>query len=134
MLKKIFVSILIVATTSQALAVECPNATYLKIGDVVKDCDRIGLSKEYDLGLRKELIESDYNKQVIVEQKKLLDLKDISISVYEQKSDLWKSEAERERTQLDKERDRNGKYFWLGILSGIGLTLGAAWAVGQVSR
>lgn len=59
------------ANPLSALA-DCPNAVALNVGDKVTDCPRIGLSLDYDRQVRKDLVDRDYNKQIVDQQKKLL--------------------------------------------------------------
>lgn len=113
---------------------ECQNAISLNVGERVADCPRIGLSLEYDKQIRKELIEGDYNKQIIDQQKRIIDLKDLQIKQTSEQADLWRSEALREREALDKERNKTNWGFWGGLIGGVALTVLAGWAVGQASR
>lgn len=112
----------------------CPNATYLGVGDTVKDCPRIGLSVEYDLQIRKDLIEGDYNKKILEEKDKLLIIKDTKIKYLEDQYDLWKNEAAREREEYDKIRKNQNSDFWYGIMLGAGSILMGAWAIKQVGK
>lgn len=117
-----------------AAIANCPNAISLNVGDKVTDCPRIGLSVEYDKQVRKELVEGEYNKQIVDQQKRIIELKDLQIKQTTEQSDLWRSEALREREALDKERNKTNWGLWGGILGGIALTVLAGWAVGQASR
>lgn len=113
---------------------DCPNAVNLNVGDKVTDCPRIGLSVEYDKQIRKDLIEGDYNKQIVDQQKKIIDLKDLQVRQTSEQADLWKSEALREREALDKERNKTNWGFWGGLIGGVALTVLAGWAVGQAGK
>ena len=119
--------------TTQAIA-ECDNAVFLKKGDIVKDCDRVGLSVEYNQKVMEDIVEGQYASKIIEEQDKIISLKDLSISLNEKQSDLWKSEALREREALDAEKGKGNKSLWIGIAMGILLTIGAGYAVGQVAK
>lgn len=113
---------------------DCQNAISLNVGDKVTDCPRIGLSLDYDRQIRKELIEGDYNRQIVDQQKRIIDLKDLQIKQTTDQADLWKTEALREREALDKERNKTNWGFWGGLIGGVALTVLAGWAVGQASR
>jgi hypothetical protein len=130
---KIIALILTIVFSVNSLAV-CDNAVTLRKGDTVKDCDRIGYSLEYDKTVRADLVEGDYNKKIVEEQKKLIELKDLSISLNQKQSELWKEEAMREREAYDKERNKGNKSLWLGIALGVLLTVGAGYAIGQASK
>ena len=112
----------------------CPNAVSLHVGDTVKDCSRIGLSVDYEKTVRKQLVESDFDKKIIDEQAKIITLKDLSITNLNDQSKLWKDEAQREREQVDKERARTSTSFWVGLGVGIATILAGAWTVKQVAR
>lgn len=120
--------------TSNFAYADCPPAVRLRVGDKVTDCERIGLSDEADLKVKKDLIEGDFNKKIIDEQKRQLELKDLVITDYSKRSDLWEQEAMRAREVADKAQNRSENNFWLGILAGVALTLGAAWGYGQVAK
>lgn len=111
----------------------CVPAVRLKVGDKVTDCDRIGLSEQADLETRKQLVEGDYNKKILDEQQKIIDLKDLQIKYTTEQKDLWQSDAMRERAAYDAERSRTNMNFWIGLGAGILLTVAAGWAVGQAA-
>lgn len=113
---------------------DCQNAISLNVGDRVTDCPRIGLSLDYDKQVRKDLIEGDYNKQVVDQQQRIIELKDLQIKQTSEQADLWKTEALREREALDKERNRTNWGFWGGLIGGVALTVLAGWAVGQAGK
>lgn len=113
---------------------DCPNAISLGVGEKVTDCPRIGLSLEYDKQVRKDLIEGDFNKKIVEEQKKLIDMKDLQMKYTIEDRDLWKAEAIREREALDKERNKTNWGLWGGLIGGIALTVLAGWAVGQAGK
>lgn len=129
-------TLLIISTILSPLRsfADCQNAISLNVGDKVTDCPRIGLSLDYDRQIRKELIEGDYNRQIVDQQKRIIDLKDLQIKQTTDQADLWKSEALREREALDKERNKTNWGFWGGLIGGVALTVLSAWAVGQASR
>lgn len=127
----VFVGITVLANSALA---DCPNAVSLNVGDKVVDCPRIGLSLEYDKQIRKELIEGDYNKEIINQQNRIIELKDLQIKQTTEQADLWKSEAQRERDALDKEKNKTNWGVWGGLMGGVALTVLAGWALGQVSR
>lgn len=125
---------LVICLTGQSFAAECPNAIDLSKGATVTDCDRVGLSKEYAAQVRKELIEGDYNRQIVEEQKRLINIKDLALKSSGEQVDLWRSEAGRSREQLDRERSRGNLPIFIGFLSGVAMVLASAWAVKQVGR
>lgn len=134
-LKKLIVKILIVSLITVNIAqAECPNVVTLNIGDSVKDCNRIGLSVDYEKRIRKELHENEYNKRLLEEQNKLIELKDLKSTELEKQSNLWKSDALREREALDKERNKPNYGFWGGLVLGIGVVVLGAWSIKQVGR
>ena len=117
---------------SQISKADCPNAVYLNVGDTVKDCPRIGLSKQFDLQNRKDLLELDYDKKILQEKDLLLGMKEDRVSYLSKQSDLWKSEAQRERDEYDKIKKDTKVDFWYGVLLGAGSILLGAWTVKQV--
>jgi len=117
---------------SVARASECPNAIDLAVGDKITDCDRVGLSREYAKTVKTELIEADFNKKIVSEQKRLIEIKDLALTASMEQADLWKAQEAKTRATLEDERSRAGRPFWLGMLAGVGLVLASAWAVGQV--
>ena len=127
-------ALLIVSMTSQYAMADCPNAIRLKVGDTVKDCERIGLSVEYDQQVREDLVRGDFNKEITEEQKKIISLKDLQIKDTQDQKDLYKADALREREALDKERERSKMGFWVGLGAGIVLTVLSGWAIGQAAK
>ena len=128
-----FVGVAMIASPARSFA-ECQNAISLNVGDRVSDCPRIGLSLDYDRQIRKDLIEGDFNKQIVDQQKRIIELKDLQIKQTSEQADVWKTEALREREALDKERNKTNWGFWGGLIGGVALTVLAGWAVGQASR
>lgn len=126
--------ILGVLTSNLALAKDCPNAVLLRVGDKVTDCDRIGLNLQFDKQIRQEIIEAEFNDKIIQEQKKMLDLKDLTISTTREQADLWKAEAERLRKKNDEQKWIDTPNFLLGFLSGVAIMALAGWTVGQVAN
>lgn len=128
-LRTLLVSTMIVSLLSTSSFADCPNAVNLKVGDKVTDCDRVGLSTQFEKGLRKDLIESDYNKKIIDEQAKIITLKDLSIKQSNDQATLWKDESTRERDAYDRERSRTTTSFWMGLGVGILVIIGGAYAL-----
>ena len=124
---------LVICFTTRAFS-QCDNAVMLKKGDVVKDCDRVGYSLEYDKSVREDLVKGEYDSKIVEEQAKVITWKDLSAKTSEEQATLWKAEAIRERNLLDAEKNKGDKSLWLGIAMGILLTVGAGYAVGQVSK
>jgi hypothetical protein len=106
----------------------------LKVGDTVKDCDRIGLNLQFERSVREQVIQNDYNAKIIDEQKKIIDLKDLTINTSQQQAQLWKTEAERSRKLADEANQEKTKDFAYGLVGGILLTVLAGWALGQVAK
>lgn len=113
---------------------QCPNAVDLKVGATVTDCARVGLRTDYAQGIQKELIEGDYNKKIVDEQKKLIELKDLAIQNTTDQAKVWKDEATRERQVADEEQAATRKDWWVGFACGVAVLLGGAWTVKQVAR
>ena len=111
---------------------ECPNAITLRVGDTVTDCTRVGINLDTNKGIQKDLIEGEYNKKIIEEQKKLIDIKDLQTKYSEDQYQLWKTDALRERENTDKLRKDNKQDFWIGLLLGAGAVILGGWSVGQV--
>jgi len=122
-----------ISNAAQA-ASKCPNAVLLKVGDRVSDCDRIGLSIEFEKTVREQVIQNDYNLRIIDEQKKIIDLKDLTINTSQEQARLWKEEAERSRKKYDEANEARSKDFLYGLIGGIILTALAGWTVGQVAK
>lgn len=121
-----------ISNTSKAS--ECPNSLFLKVGDVVTDCDRIGFNLEFEKTIRQQIIENDYNLKIIEEQKNILLLKDLTIRTSQMQSVLWKEEADRLRKKYDDLNETKSKDFLYGVIGGIILTALAGWSLGQVAK
>lgn len=106
----------------------------LNVGDKVTDCPRIGLSEQADLENRQQLIEGDYNKKIIEQQQKQIDLKDLMITDQKARGDLWQDEAQRERDYADKMKANGDQKFWLGLGVGLLTVLVTGYALGQVNK
>lgn len=124
--------IIIASLTYLPAFAKCPNAVRLNVGDAVVDCDRIGLSLEYDKQVRTELIEGSKNKQIMEKQTELLTIKDLIIDESKDRAGLWEKEAARVRKENDELRSGSDWKWWVGIFTGIGLTVLSGWAIGQV--
>lgn len=118
--------LLIITITVSPIFAQCPNSVRLKKGDKVSDCERIGYSLEYDKRVREELIEGDYNKKIIVEERKLnLRMKDL-IKLEKDENLVLRTEVKRVRTDSDKKSSGSNTSFFLGV----GFTLLAVGVVG----
>jgi SMC interacting uncharacterized protein involved in chromosome segregation len=95
-------------------------------------CLRIGVAKDVMEQIDQNLVDADYNKQIIQEQQKVIDLKNTQITDANDQVTLWKAEDDRERKAYDAEREKTKWELWGGIIGGIGLTVLAGWAIGQV--
>lgn len=121
-------------TASNLAYADCPPALNLKIGTVVTDCDRIGLNLDTDAKIKKDLIESDYNKKIVEEQQKIIDLKDLSLKTSIERSQIWEIEAKRMETKYNDSQKSIGYPFYAGLAAGVVLMLASGYALGQVSR
>lgn len=113
---------------------ECPNAVYLPQGSTVEDCDRMGLSIPYNDRVRKELIENEYNKKIVIEQKKMITLKDLMVTEVKGQNDVLKTEDTRLRKDNDDLRRGSDWKLWVGVGIGIVATVLGAWGLGQIGR
>jgi hypothetical protein len=100
----------------------------------VTDCQRIGVTKPTMDKINQDLVIGDYNAQIVDEQKKVIDLKDLQLQDTSKDRDIWKAEAVREREVVDKYDSKTNWILWGGILAGIALTVGAGYAIGQVRK
>jgi hypothetical protein len=124
--------IIAISLVSNIALADCISAISLNVGDKVTDCPRIGLSHDADLQIRKDLVEGDYNKKIVITQKSIIDLQNEQIDYMQQQSSLWKTDALRERAAYDSERSRNNVNFWIGLGVGILTVVVAGYAIGQV--
>jgi hypothetical protein len=113
---------------------DCKPAVRLNVGDKVTDCPRIGLSEDADKQIRIDLIEGDFNKKIVEEQKRQIDLKDLMITDLRTQKDLWRDDAMREREYADSQRAKSDRNFWIGFGIGILSVVAAGYAIGQVSK
>jgi hypothetical protein len=125
---------LVLLLLGHSVANACVPAVKLNVGDKVSDCPRIGLSLDYEKEIRKDLIDAEFNREIMEQQKRIIELKDLQVRQTKENADLWRQEALKEREALDKEKNRSDWKFWGGLIAGVGLTVLAGWAVGQVSR
>jgi hypothetical protein len=123
----------VISNTVQA-AEKCPSAVLLRVGDRVSDCERIGLNLQFEKTVREQVIQNDYNLKIIEEQKKIIDLKDLTIRSSQEQAQLWKEEAERARKKYDEASQTRSKDFLYGLIGGVILTALAGWTVGQVAK
>ena len=117
--KSVLATLLTFTTIASSAYADCPNAVDLKVGDTVKDCDRVGLSLDYNKTVQKQLVDGDYNAQIVEEQQKQLTLKDLDIQYQQKRGDDAIADAGLYKSQLDQERQKSKVDLWLGI--GIGL-------------
>ena len=125
---------LVLMLSSMQATAGCPNAIRLLPGAQNDTCERIGLSVDYDVTVRKQLVEGDYNKQLVQQQKQLLDLKDLQIADHEKEEGVLKDEVQRERSALDAERARAKLDFWIGAAAGVLTVVLSAWVVKRTIR
>lgn len=132
MIQILLIHLISITIVNSSVYAECPSAVTLRVGDAVTDCTRVGLNLETNKQVQKDLIEGDYNKKIIEEQKKLINIKDLQIKYSEEQYQLWKTDALRERESVDKLRKDNKQDFWVGILLGAGAVILGGWSLGQV--
>lgn len=120
-------------TVSNAWA-DCPNAVVYHVGDKVTDCDRIGLNLDTERTVREKVVEGEFNAQIVKEQKKMIDLKDLAITDQSKQVDLWKGETTRQKDRADTAEEKKGRDFMWGLLAGVALTALSGWALGQAAR
>jgi hypothetical protein len=117
--KSVLATLLISTTIASSAAADCPNAVDLKVGDTVKDCDRVGLSLDYNKTVQKQLVDGDYNAQIVDEQGKQLTLKDLDIQYQQKRGDNAIADSSLYQSQLAQEKQKSKFDLWIGI--GIGL-------------
>ena len=113
---------------------KCPNSVVLKKGDTVKDCDRVGLEKEYAKQVEEDLIIADFNKKIAEDEKKLNETKDTRIKESEEQAEMWKAEDERTRAKLLEEQNRGKTDFWIGLTVGMLTILAGALAIKTAAK
>jgi hypothetical protein len=97
------------------------------------------LEKEQEVRLKIEYykliqVELELHK----EQKELfrqeLSLSKQTIEKEQQKSEAWRKLAESSTLELSKMQEARGSRDWLFVVSGVVLTVGAGWAIGQAAK
>lgn len=128
-MKKYITFILIFLNLSHALAVcdfandikEGPNNTYI----YSKDC-HIEVGKTVKsaslLGSKIDLME------------KQLDLKDLQISKYEERTQLWMDTSMKMNDKLAAYENRKNQDFWVSFGLGVSVTILSVWAAGQIIK
>lgn len=112
----------------------CPNAVVLHKGDSVKDCDRIGLSVNYDKQVRQDLVEGDFNKKLNQINKQIQDAQEDRYNKLAEQSKLWQDQAVQERDNYTKEREVASRNIWIGIGVGVLMTILTGFMVKQVVK
>jgi hypothetical protein len=111
---KLHAALIFMLCTSIALG-DCAGAVRLKVGDVVKDCDRIGLSEAKDLEVRTLLREAEVTKKISDEQVKLLDMKDLQIGNEREQKENFKESDLRNRARADEYQEKANRNLIIGI-------------------
>lgn len=112
----------------------CAPAVSLKVGDTVKDCDRVGVRTDVMESINRDLAEGDANKRIVKEQGELIALKDLSIKMLDTEKSLYKADAIEARIDADKNRKRSEQNLVIGFVVGLLTVVATGWALGQVSN
>jgi hypothetical protein len=140
MLKKLLIFNLVLFLSAQSYANCLKPVTYLDKGTSAP-CEGFLFSREKEREVR--LLTQDYDflkEEVEAKDKKIqLILKDLALteSIITQernKAELWRTRAEQSTLALVKETDSRASRDWWMILLGVGLTVGAGWAIGQAAK
>lgn len=113
---------------------DCPNAIRLLPGAKNDECERIGLEVNAEKSVREDLVRGEYNAKIVDEQKRQLDIKDLTIAEYEKKTGLQGQEIERLRARNDSLENRSSTTFWLGLGAGIIVVLVGSIAIKNVAK
>lgn len=140
MLKKLLIISLFLSLNFQVSADCLKPVTYLNKGKEAP-CDGFLFSREKEKEVRLTAQDYELLKQEIENKDKkiFLILKDLSLteSIIKQereKSELWRTRAEQSTLALLKKSDSRATRDWWMVLLGVGLTVGAGWALGQVNK
>lgn len=137
-MKKLLYLVLATCMSITALA-ECPKPVTLLEQGAQAPCTGFLFTREKEREVR--LIVEDYKllqEELVIKNKKIeltlkeLGLSDEIIKKEREKSELWRTAAEKSTLELVKSSEGQGKRdIWM-ILLGLGLTVGAGYALGQV--
>jgi hypothetical protein len=120
MIRRLF----IIALMIPALALgDCVPAVRLKVGDVVKDCERIGLSEAKDLEVRTQLRKAEITEKIESEQTKLLSMKDLQLSNADAQTKNFQESDQRNRQRAIDAEERASRNLERGIIIGVVGTL-----------
>lgn len=112
--------------SSSAFADNCPNAVRLRVGDVVKDCERIGLSLDEDLAVRKALKTGEVNVKILEKQEELIKMSDLQVKNAQAETLLYKEDAKKGWSEVDRLRSEGNTKLYIGIAVGVvGMLLAA---------
>ena len=125
-------TIIISSLLSNIALADCPNAVRLKVGDTVTDCERIGLSLDEDLRVREAIKNGEIDSQLVEEQKRLIDMKDLTIKDASDENKDLKDEVKRTRKEVDDSRGASHMELFIGMGIGIALTAIVAWEIQKV--
>lgn len=130
------ISLMIVSTMTMnnIYGADCLISVDLKVGDTVKDCDRVGIEKEHAKDIEKDLIAADFNKKIAEDEKQLNVTKDARIKESQDQAALWKAEDERTRKELLEEQNRGKTDFWIGLGVGMLTILAGALAIKEAAK
>lgn len=136
MLKKL----ILISSLISAQVYACPGpVTPLQKGEQAP-CFGYLFSPEKELQLR---IRNEEYKLLLEQSKLYLNQKDLLIKELEitekiadkerQKAELWRNLAEKTTAKYIESQDSKGARDWIMLLTGVGLTVAAGWAVGQAN-
>lgn len=129
-------TLIVLLTFSSKLLAECKPVVPMKAGEKV-ECDGYLFSPDKELQLRQ--MNEDYKllqeqTKLYIQQKELykqqVETSEKIIEKTEQKVEVWKKQAEDSTQKLITQDERQGIRDWVFLVSGIGLTALAGWAVG----
>lgn len=112
----------------------CPPAAMLHVGDVVKDCDRVGLNLQTDILVRKDLLREDELQQITKEQQDIIAKDSDTISLLQKEISVWKVQVSTDQTTIADESSAKSTSFWLGFGLGILATSAAIYAGRQMGK
>lgn len=138
-MSKIVPLILIWSFSFKALA-DCKPVTPIQVGETAP-CPGYIFSPAKELELRQEHEDYKFSQEQIklyLQQKEVykqqLEASDKIAEKEAQKAEIWRKAAEDSTAKYVQLEDARTTRDWLFILAGIGLTVGAGWAMGQASK
>lgn len=139
MAKRILIAIMCQWLALPAFGCDKPS-TFLLIGEKAP-CNGYLFTEEAELKLRKRFLEFDFLEKELELKNNELDLyKDqnfILSSIAEkerEKSEIWRTAAEKSSLELIKTKQNQGFRDWLFFVGGIACTVAAGYAIGQAAK